>query len=104
MKYVECKVLRPSGVDSIHPYWSVYNNDTVYLFPSGTKEEDIEKLPEDIRKKAFIMVCGYTTGEKWAYKWKHRTCQGTGCVAARMSFSKDYEDVVGDGRPVDLAE
>lgn len=104
MKYVECNVLRPAVLDSSNSYLSVYHNDTVFLFPAGTKDEDIEKLPEDIQKKAFVMIRGYFTDEKWARKWRHTTAMITGCVAARIGFSDDYEDVVGDGRPVDLAE
>ena len=101
MKYIECDVYQKNGNWNSR-LGSIEGLDKVLIFSPDTKDEDIEKLPEEQRKIAFVAHRMYFSDRMVAMKYGCRTCMGLNVFAFNYDAEKEYEDIVGTRHPIEL--
>lgn len=100
MKYIECDVYckKESG------YWGVVDNPKkVLVFTPDTKDEEIEKLPEEQKQIAYVAHRMGMSDKICAFKFGNHACMGTGLYVWNY-HRKEFYDVVGTRNPIALCE
>lgn len=100
MKYIECEVYKRNQKPVMPTKaWEV---DKVLIFRCGTKDSEIESLPEEMRDVAYIMSMSGFTNRQMAVKYKHGISMGTRIFA--WDPSEDFRNITGARHPVELYE